>query len=173
MKILDPFCFYPGDFTLFYAVTTELMIRKLLDENGYNQQDFSAHIDMTAPLNGKCGIYPTNNVGEAIKFVAGALTYIGCRVKWQDSPQEEGGIRIAVRLPKNVCIMTNTKRRLEHRLTEGPFADYYVVVLKRNTVFYFSEELFEDDWRSLVNIVQGIIKLCKGDLDYGNMDRVA
>jgi|GEM_PF-6076989 hypothetical protein len=167
MRIEDPFWFYPGDFTLFYAVTVELMVRKLLDEHGYNQKEFGSHIDMTAPLKGQCDVHPYDNVAQAIDFIEDALTYLGYRSRRMN---EEGYITIAVRLPKNSDVRVGVKRQL----VQGPFDPYYDVKLgKHNTVFYLMGEEFGHDWRCLVNIIQGILKLKGGSVINESLDRTA
>ncbi len=173
MNIENPFYFYPGDFTLFYAVTLELMVRKSLQENGYDQKMFGAHIDMSGPLKSGVNIHPEENVEQAIEFIEEALTFMGCRVRWQDS--EVGGLAIAVKLPKDIFLLSNNRVEVIDQLNQGPFESmYYEVKLgKRNTVFYLFEEEFGYDWRCLIHIVQGVIILCKGGLAYGSVDRVA
>ena len=177
MNIENPFNFYPGDYTLFYAVTLELMIRKLLDQDGYNQKLFMDNIDMTWALKGTGLHYPRNNVGQAIEFTAKALNFMGCRVRHRVSEadgDDEFALTLAVKLPKAMYLSSNNRDELNQQLEGGPFETYYDVKIgKQGTIFYVFYEEFEDDWRCLVNVVQGVIKLCKGGFLYGSSNNAA
>ena len=172
MVLEDAFCFYPGDYTLLYAVTLELMVRKLLHENGYDQKTFRAHIDMSVPLKSGNNVHPSENVAQAIEFIEKALTFMGCRVRCLG---REFGPTIVVRLPRDIFLLSNNRDEVIGQLNQGWFDswNYEVKLGKRNTVFYLFDDEFGNDWRCLVDIVRGIIKLCKGGLAYGSVDKVA
>lgn len=172
MQIENPFIFWPGDFTLFFAVTLELTVRKLLHDGGYDQEAFGAHVDMSGPLKSGNNIHPSENIEEAIKFIQEALYFVGCRVRL--FVKEDGESTIAVRLPKGKSFNISNRTEVERILDKGRYnSAYYINLGKRSTVFYMLDEEFGHDWRALANIVQGVIALLEGGLNYVNDDRAA
>jgi hypothetical protein len=149
IDILDPFVFAPGDYTIFDAVIFELSVRKLLEDAGYQQKDFKGHIDMLPTLEGKRAYYHESNFGEVLKFVVGALKFLGFRIL------RKGDLdvcnRLAVKLPQVISAVS----------IYGHFDDdtYYEVETNNNTVFIRIDEDTRYNWMGLVGVVEYLIKV--------------
>lgn len=172
MDIADPFCFFPGDFTLFYAATLEMMTRKLLCDHGFDQKQFTAGFTAILEQNGT-GYYVWENMWRALDFVRKAVGFLGFRVIYRRKTEEDSFTAFAVKVPEIKKLVDADLELIKHRLTNGYFYSGYEVEIKNGTIFL---RIYEDvawDWRCLVNFVAGMVQLkeeLKSDGGHGSSE---
>lgn len=79
-SIEDPFVLYTGDYMLFRAAFVELVIRKVLKDNGFEHQKFEHEFDPRDPE----GFDATP---EAFLFLGDVFRYMGYEITVPDSDE--------------------------------------------------------------------------------------
>lgn len=98
-SIDDPFVLYPGDYTFYRAAFVELVIRKVLHDNGFQHKDFELELSPDNPE-----VYDV--LEDVLFFFKEAISFMGYEIQIPDMEEildgvdEEKPIKFKIALPE-------------------------------------------------------------------------